>query len=87
MNGKDYLTVSDVTSISEATNNSVVVMLSGSNEQATLDFTESPNSGNGQIFGRVFLDSQQDGELEEAELDKPLANVQMTLVAPIFTVA
>ncbi|MFY8300615.1 SdrD B-like domain-containing protein [Pseudoalteromonas sp. SS15] len=80
VNGKDYLTTSGVTTTSDMSDNTVLVKLSGSNEQATVDFTELPKAGEGSITGRVFFDAQQDGELEAAELDKPLSAVSISLV-------
>ena len=79
LDGKEYLTVGANRTGSQAPSNTVVVDLTANTRLATVDFTEQLEQETRSISGRVFLDTQQEGELEAAELDKALENITVTL--------
>ena len=54
-------------------------MLTDTNNSAQADFTEQPNDGAKTIRGSVFVDNEQDGQLEAAKGDTALTQIIVTL--------
>ena len=77
--GKYYVAIGKNRTGSNVDSSTVTVDLTGANKSVIVDFTEKLKPVNYKVSGRVFLDTQQDGELEAAELDKALENITVTL--------